>query len=123
MNWFRQKYTLWRHKNLEAISKPSPFYADYYHGMGRGKKPIIGISKINALMFCDWLSKKTGHPYRLPTEAQWEYAARAGTTGRYYFDGGMNRLGDNAWYEANSDYETQKVALKKPKRGLREKDL
>jgi formylglycine-generating enzyme required for sulfatase activity len=65
-------------------------------------------------MFCDWLSKKTGRPYRLPTEAEWEYAARAGTTGRYYFDGGENRLDDYAWYEANSDYETQDVGLKKP---------
>ena len=82
--------------------------------MGRGKKPVIGISKLNARMFCDWLGKKTGHPYRLPTEAEWEYAARAGTNSVYYWGDDAGRIDDYAWYEANSDFETQEVGLKKP---------
>ncbi len=113
-SWFKQQMELWRNEELDAITHPSPFYADYYHGMGRGSKPVIGASKLNARKFCDWLSKKTGRPYRLPTEAQWEYAARAGSSSMYYFGDDPARLGDYAWYEANSDYETRKVGLKKP---------
>lgn len=114
VNWFKQQMTLWKNEELDAITKPSPFYGDYYHGMGRRQKPVIAVSKLNARMFCDWLSKKTGRPFRLPTEAEWEYAARAGSESIYYFGDDENRLGDYAWYEYNSDFETQDVGLKKP---------
>lgn len=54
-------------------------------GWGRGQRPVINVSWRDAVAFCAWLANETGQPYRLPSEAEWEYAARAGTTTRYAF--------------------------------------
>ena len=54
-------------------------------GWGRGDRPVINVSWENAKAYADWLSGATGKRYRLPTEAEWEYAARAGSTGRFFF--------------------------------------
>jgi len=54
-------------------------------GFGQGNRPVINISRDDAILYAKWLSEKTGHAYRLPSEAEWEYAARAGTaTVRYW---------------------------------------
>ena len=62
-------------------------------GWGRGKQPVINVSWEDAAAYCQWLSDQTGRTYRLPSEAQWEYAARAGTTSRYWWgdEPGKNR--------------------------------
>jgi formylglycine-generating enzyme required for sulfatase activity len=55
------------------------------HGWGRGDRPVINVSWDDAKMLASWLSRKTGLKYRLPTEAEWEYAARAGTTSTFWW--------------------------------------
>ena len=76
--------------------------------------PVVNVSWNDALAFCRWLSKKEGKICRLPTEAEWEYACRAGSTTRYCFGDDASDLGEYAWYGANSDRKTHPVGTKKP---------
>lgn len=101
-------------EDLDAITGPTPIYGDPTMGMGGGKHPSIGTTWHNAMTFCRWLSIKTGKKYRLPTEAEWEYAARAGGQAAYFFGGSPDKLKEYAWFEANSDQMTHEVAKKKP---------
>jgi formylglycine-generating enzyme required for sulfatase activity len=78
-------------------------------GWGRGDRPVIDVSWHDANDFCKWLSAKMGENVHLPTEAQWEYACRAGTTGDRY-----GKPDEIAWYKNNSDGKTHPVAQKKP---------
>jgi len=112
--WLRQRAKIAFNENLDAITRPTPYYDDFYHGMGRGKKPVIAVNWPGALAFCEYLSKKTGHHYRLPTEAEWEFACRAGSSSMYSFGDDVEKLGEYAWFEENSDWETHEVGLKKP---------
>jgi formylglycine-generating enzyme required for sulfatase activity len=81
---------------------------------GGGKQPAINISWDDAKEYVKWFSWLTGQHYRLLSEAEWEYAARAGSTGPYSFEGDASVLGEYAWYFENSSLKTHPVGEKKP---------
>jgi len=77
--------------------------------------PVENVSWNDVKEFIRRLNQKEGgNKYRLPTEAEWEYACRAGSTNRFYFDDDEGRLKDYAWYWNNSGRETHPAAQKKP---------
>ena len=82
-------------------------------GWGRGNRPVINVNWNDAKAYCDWLSEQTGEKYRLLTEAEWEYACRAGSTGKYCFGDDVNQLGNYGWYSVNSGSQTHPVGEKK----------
>ena len=100
-------------------------------GWGRGKRPVINLSWYDAVEYCNWRSRKEGREevytingkditpnwkangYRLPTEAEWEYAARGGQQSRGYEYAGSNKLDEVGWYSNNSNSQTHPVGEKK----------
>jgi formylglycine-generating enzyme required for sulfatase activity len=71
--------------------------------------PVVGVTWNDAVKFCEWLSQKEGNTYSLPTEAQWEYACRAGKQTAYFFGDDPAKINDYAWYVANSDKRAHAV--------------
>jgi formylglycine-generating enzyme required for sulfatase activity len=95
----------------DGITRPSPPYIDFTLGMGKeGGFPANSMQQYAALMFCKWLYGKTGVFYRLPTEAEWEYAAKGGKNG--VFD--PKTLKETAWSVKNSGGHYHKVGELKP---------
>ncbi|MFN8348785.1 MAG: formylglycine-generating enzyme family protein [Spirosomataceae bacterium] len=76
--------------------------------------PIVFVNWNDATAYCAWLSQKTGKKYRLPTEAEWEFAAKGGNLTQRYLYAGSNSLDDVAWYYKNSGDRTHSVGTKKP---------
>ena len=99
---------------VDALSRPTRPYVEMSFGMGLDGYPAISMTQHAANKYAEWLSAKTGEFYRLPTEAEWEYACRAGATTPYSFGSDPAQLADYAWYSANSKGKYQKVASKKP---------
>lgn len=100
--------------DVDAVSGATTPYVEMSFGMGIDNYPAICMTQLAAIKFCEWLSAMTGHFYRLPTEAEWEYAARAGSSSAYSFGDDINVLGEYAWFEGNSNEKYQKVGTKKP---------
>lgn len=98
----------------DVVTKPTKPYTDMTFGMGHDGYPAICMTQLAAKTYCEWLSEKTGHYYRLPTEAEWEYACRAGTTTAYSFGDDVKKLDDYAWHYDNGDESYHKIGLKKP---------
>ncbi len=91
----------------DAVTRPSKPYIPMDRGFGKSGYPVISVSYHGANTFCEWLSKKTGRTYRLPTAAEWVLACGVGGTE-------LDPVDDYAWYKSNAKYTTHPVGTKKP---------
>lgn len=92
--------------DVDAVSGPTPAFGAPNQGWGYGEMPALTMTHYAAETFCLWLSRKTGKKYRLPTEAEWEYAARGGTETPYCFPGNPKKFSDHGFWRKFSSADT-----------------
>ena len=100
--------------DIDAVSGATTPYVEMSFGMGTEGYPAICMTQYAASKFCEWLSAITGNFYRLPTEAEWEYACKAKTVTAYSFGNDADDLKDYGWFSENSNNKYQKVGQKQP---------
>ena len=83
---------------VDGITGPTPAYGNPDQGWGRDDRPAITMTWYAANVYCEWLSEVTGKKYRLPTEAEWEYAARDGAEGAYFFAGEPGKYSNTGFW-------------------------
>ena len=106
--------TLPQSKNIDGVTRATPQYIDLTWGMGRdAKHPTNSMSQLAAMMYCKWLYSKTGIFYRLPTEAEWEFACKGGATNKP-LSSDVTTLKEYSYFAENSGGKFHLVGEKKP---------
>ncbi len=103
---FKSKDKL-RNLGIDAVSGATPPYVDMSFNMGKETHPAVNMTQYAAIMYCKWLTSKTGVFYRLPTEAEWEYVCKKGKTDQ------NTDLKNVAWFDENTNDKYEKTGLKK----------
>lgn len=96
-------------EDVDAVSGPTPPFGFPDQGWGMGNRPAITMTHYAAETFCQWLSLKTGKKYRLPTEAEWEYAVRGGTETPYFFEGSPKKFTNGGFWNKIFGVDTTNI--------------